>query len=119
MIERCVEFVMDDIGCPRHLRGYDQLKAVIIRQIEYPSENICVSYKMAAKECETPWSNVERNIRTIVLWILDNCDRRKIVYYFGNSLPMQGGITNKHFIVTLAGAAKRMSREENNAKYKR
>jgi hypothetical protein len=119
MTERYVEFVMDDIGCPRHLKGYDQLKEVIIRQINYPSENITISYKMVAGEYETTWSRIERNIRNLVEWILDNCDHLKIYNYFGNSLPMEGGITNKHFIITLAVAAKRIGREGNYVKHKR
>ena len=112
MIERYVEFVIDDIGCPKHLKGYDQLKEVIIRHIKNPSENICTSYKMVAREFEVIGSRIERNIRSIVEWVLDNCDHSKINNYFGNSLRISGGITNKQFVVTLAVIAERMSREE-------
>lgn len=118
MIERYVEYVIDDIGCPRYRKGYDQLKEVIIRQINYPSENVCTSYKIIAEKYEIPWSRIERNVRSLIEWILDNCDHLKIYNYFGNSLPVKGGITNKHFIVTLAVAAKRLSREGNYAKHR-
>lgn len=119
MIERYIEFVMDDIGCPKHLKGYNQLHTIIKRQIKHPAENICTSYKMVASECDTTRSKIERNIRHLVIWMLDNCDRSKIYNYFGNSLPISGVITNKQFIITLATAAKRMSKEEENVEHRR
>ena len=107
MINEYIELVMDDIGCPKHLRGYESLYGMIKRRIEYPYENITDSYRFVAELHETTASATERNIRHLVTWMLHNCDYSKIYNYFGNSAPIRGGITNKQFIVTLATAVKR------------
>lgn len=112
MINECIEFVMDDIGCPKHLKGYECLYRIIKHMIEHPEEGLCESYVTVAEELNTRGSRIERNIRHLIAWILNNCDYNKIYNYFGNSAPTNGGITNKQFVLTLAVAAKRMYRVE-------
>ena len=112
MINKYIELVMDDVGCPKHLKGYESLYYMIKRRIEYPSENITDSYRLVAELHKTTASRIERNIRHLVTWMLHNCDYSKIYNYFGNSAPINGGITNKQFVITLATAVKRMCRVE-------
>ena len=115
MNNRYIEMVVDDIGAPKHLKGYDQLISLIGHYLALQkgqSRNMMELYSKVGAEFGVTKNSVERNIRHLVDWMLRHSDIEKIDNYFGASRPNAGGICNSQFVVTLAIAAYRLERAD-------
>lgn len=113
-MERYIEYVIDDIGCPKHLKGYNALYECVRYQFENRGARICETYSAVAEKLGHTYGQVERNVRHLIQWLLINGDMDKIHNYFGASLPNNMKLTNAQFIITLAVAAYRTKRGEEN-----
>lgn len=111
---RYIEYVIDDIGTPKHLKGYDCLYYAVEYQLNNPGAPIMNTYIEVAKILRTSYSSVERNIRHLIRYMFTNLNNERLYNYFGASVPTTGIVTNSQFIVTLAIAAKRLKRTEDN-----
>lgn len=98
--------ILNDIGVPSHLLGYDYLAKAITLVAEDPSKlnhMTKVLYPEVAEAFSTTQSRTERAIRHAVEVIFDNCEQKVIQKYFGNSISIHHGkVTNTQFISTLA-----------------
>lgn len=111
---RYIEHIVDDIGVPKHLKGYNCIYCAIEYQLNNPGAQITNTYIDVAKILNTSYSSVERNIRHLIRYMFTNLDNERLYNYFGASIPTNGIVTNSQFIVTLAIAAKRLKRTEDN-----
>lgn len=111
---RYIEYVIDDIGAPKHLKGYNCLYYAIEYQLNNPGARIMDTYIEVAKILNMSRAAVERNIRHLIRYMFTKLDNEKLYNYFGTSVPTTGIVTNNQFIVTLAIAAKRLKRTEDN-----
>lgn len=95
--------ILDTLGVPQHLKGYDYL-AYAINLIAYNKSK----YKYVTKELyptiadafNTTSNRVERAIRHSISRCLDTCDPETLVIYLGNTIK-KGNIPNSQFIFTL------------------
>jgi hypothetical protein len=109
-----VEQVMDDIGCPKHLVGYEALALTIQYQMEHRKMGVTDVYRHVAKMMDTTYASVERCIRHLIDHLQKNDNEGKIYEYFGSSVPSSGKITNKQFIYTLGYMAMQLELDELN-----
>lgn len=100
--------VLDDIGIPAHLSGYDYIAYSLHLQLSDPEYSRAAITKylypdVANKFNSTP-SRVERAIRHAINHVIIHTPVEIIRKYFGNSVGThtEFRITNNHFICTLA-----------------
>lgn len=105
---------VDDIGVPKHLKGYEAIVKAVEYKCKAPELGICVIYQCVALDTGKSAGQIERNIRHAIRWLLIHCDNERIRNYFGNSYRNDGKITNKQFIDTLAVISTRLYRRAEN-----
>lgn len=106
--------VLDDIGVPVHLKGYESLAKAISLAMESGDRTMGEIYKLI----EGHPSSIERHIRHSVAYLLNNGDMELIQKYFKNAINKTGTITNSQFVKTMAFRAN-MIKEADNAWYSR
>lgn len=115
-----IEYIVDDLGAPKHLKGYEQLLDCIDYALNDDGLHMIPMYTHVANIHNVTKNSVERNIRHLIEWIKRYGDEERIYHYFGASLPNNGSLTNSQFIATLSVAVKRIMRTEvNNVNYNR
>ena len=106
-----IEYVVDDLGLPKHLKGYKDTIYCIDEKVLDENAKLTYIYFKVAKRLGVTGPSIERNIRHTVEWLYRNGDTRKMNKYFGSSMPRRNNLTNNQFIATLSMAAIRAKRE--------
>ena len=109
--------VMQEIGVPAHIKGYNYLRCAIELVVTNPAylEQITfMLYPTVAREFDTIPSRVERAIRHAVEVAWDRGDLATLQKWFGNTVSsVKGKPTNSEFIARVADTLKlEMMREE-------
>jgi hypothetical protein len=106
-----VEYVVDDLGLPKHLKGYRCAVLAIEARTNDPDLKMMAVYHTVSKQLNITPAAAERNLRHMIEWLFKNGNERKIDNYFGSSLPRRRNLSNNQFIATMAIAATRAKRE--------
>lgn len=107
-----IESIVDDIGCPKHIKGYEAIIEAVEYQLLNRGANIMDTYSEVASKLDKTSAQIERNIRHAIESTLMTCDYNNLKKYFGNNLPDTYHLTNKQFLVTVAIAVKRLKRKQ-------
>lgn len=95
-----------NIGVPANIKGYDYIKEAVGLVLEDPNLLGYITkglYPAVAKEYETTYSRVEKDIRHAIEVTFDRIDHDTVRECFGNSYsPLKGKPTNSEFIATVA-----------------
>ena len=93
---------LNNIGVPRHLKGYNYCIRAIELYIENPDYRNCIHkglYYDLANEYDTTGSRVERGIRTAIEASFSRMDDRDIARIYGGTVPPnKGKLTNTEFL---------------------
>ena len=113
-----IEYIMLNIGCPAHLRGYNATYLAVKHLIDDPAiTKIGPLYDKVADDLHISNKCVERNIRHLVDYLFKKGNVSKMRDYFGSTVIDDGHMCNKQFLWTLARRTLEM--EGVNADYKR
>ena len=99
--------VMDDMGIPNHLKGYDYIREAVILLIEDKTYRKSITYRLypdIAKKYETTWRGVERAIQTAIESVWQKQDRaEEIKSILGGRISIsKKRPTNKKFLLAVA-----------------
>lgn len=98
--------VIDDIGCPKHLKGYNVAYYMLEAYLK-GYKKMDAMYAYTKRFTGFTQSSSERALRHMIRHMLAKNDITHIKKYFGASLQIDGHITNKQFIFTLGDAIER------------
>ena len=105
-LEITISEIMHQIGVPAHIKGYQYLRAAIVRAVTEPdvmSSVTKVLYPDVAKRYATTASRVERAIRHAIEVAWDRGDVDVLNAYFGYTIQTsRGKPTNSEFIAMIA-----------------
>ena len=104
-----VSDILKEMGVPANIKGYYYLREAIVlvyQRYDYIDAVTKELYPEVAKKFKTTSSRVERAIRHGIACALDRGDYEAILKYF-KSLPLDGSLTNSHFIATIADYLKK------------
>ena len=105
--------ILDDIGVPQQLKGYDYLAVAITCAMEYLPQQVSITkiiYPKVAECFNTTPARAERNIRHAIEKLFEFGNLKMIHKYFGNAIDSnKGKLINSQFIYSLA---KYVSRRE-------
>lgn len=105
LVQEHVEEILNEIGVPCHLLGYDYLITATCMVVEDPTVRKCfVSrvYPSVGEAYGTKATRVERSIRTAIMSTLNKGNATTIRNYFGSIMSYSGNVTNSAFICRLA-----------------
>lgn len=110
-VQECVEKMLDELGAPCNLLGYDYILTATCMVVEDPMVRKCfvsLVYPKVGEQYGTTASRVERAIRTAVLSTINKGNANAVRKYFGSIIsPYSGGVTNSAFICRLAREVER------------
>lgn len=110
--EKVIYDLLNKVGAPKHIKGYKIASEAIKLQLEVDLElPIHKMYLVLGNRMDKSYQSIERNLRSLVQWVFANCDYTGINELFGNSIPVNGKMTNGQFIMTLSVEAKRLIKE--------
>lgn len=104
-VQEHVEEILNEIGVPCNLLGYDYIITATCMVVEDPTiRKYFVSrvYPSVGEAYGTKATRVERAIRTAILCAIDKGNAVAIRNYFGSIMSHSGTVTNSAFICRLA-----------------